>query len=556
MEDGKNKAVIYCRVSTREQVDEGNSLITQEKACREYASKHNYEVSQVFIEQGESAKTANRTELQRLLSFCSNKKNQISVVIAYKIDRISRNTDDYSSIRILLKRQGVEIKSTSEHFENTPAGKFMENIIANVAQFDNDVRTERTINGMKEAVREGRYVWKPPLGYSNIRVLGKSTIRANEIAPIIQQAFLSLASGNENIEEVRQKVLNAALINIGKPAVSRTNFHQMIRNELYAGVIKKFGEVHRGIFEPILSLEVFEQVQRILKARRKNYKHYLIDNPDFPLRRFVQYSGMLLTGSWCQGRSRKYAFYRFHKHGMSFKKDWLENKFCDYLNQYKMPENYFKWFKESVLREVDKQLKSHMQELSKLQIQIEELKNYQSALIQKNIKGIINDNVAKLEIERVELEITDLVGKSMLVDQNVEPFEVITERVKDFLLNPVESWKISPPQLKVKLQWFYFPQGIIFDGRICQTNEICNLFKLKNDSFDKEFSRAPSAYKKTNHSHVANNAERAILHNESNSILDHQKVSTSDMFLSDIKHELVCLDKIILSNNDADSRLK
>src|SRR5882724_11951022 len=165
----QRKAVIYCRVSTKEQVEEGNSLATQERNCREYASKHGYEIAQVFIEEGESAKTADRTELQKLLRFCSDKKQQIKAVIIYKIDRLSRNTDDYSQLRLLLKRYGVEIKSTSEYFENTPAGRFMENIIANVAQFDNDVRTERSVNGMKDAMREGRYVGIAPLGYENIK---------------------------------------------------------------------------------------------------------------------------------------------------------------------------------------------------------------------------------------------------------------------------------------------------------------------------------------------------------------------------------------------------
>ena len=71
------RAVIYVRVSTKEQVDEGNSLSTQEKMCREYTSKNGYEVVHVYIEQGESAKTALRTELQKMLLFCSDKKNKI-----------------------------------------------------------------------------------------------------------------------------------------------------------------------------------------------------------------------------------------------------------------------------------------------------------------------------------------------------------------------------------------------------------------------------------------------------------------------------------------------
>src|SRR5581483_3971233 len=109
----KKRAVIYCRVSTKEQVEEGNSLKTQEKICKDYAIKFGYEISQVFIELGESAKTANRTELKKLLAFCTNKKENISAVIVYRIDRLSRQLEDYTVIKSKLKQNGVEIKSTA-----------------------------------------------------------------------------------------------------------------------------------------------------------------------------------------------------------------------------------------------------------------------------------------------------------------------------------------------------------------------------------------------------------------------------------------------------------
>ena len=152
-------------------MDEGNSLSTQQKICNDYALKHDYEIAETFVEQGESAKTADRTELQKLLAFCADKKNGIKAVIIYKLDRLSRNTDDYSQLRLLLKRYGVEIKSTSEHFENNPVGRFMENTMANIAQFDNDIRSERCAGGMKEAMRDGRYVWMATVGYKNEKII-------------------------------------------------------------------------------------------------------------------------------------------------------------------------------------------------------------------------------------------------------------------------------------------------------------------------------------------------------------------------------------------------
>jgi site-specific DNA recombinase len=51
------KAVIYCRVSTKEQAETGYSLEAQTKACRKFAINNDYEVAKIFIERGESAKT-------------------------------------------------------------------------------------------------------------------------------------------------------------------------------------------------------------------------------------------------------------------------------------------------------------------------------------------------------------------------------------------------------------------------------------------------------------------------------------------------------------------
>src|SRR4051812_14778020 len=97
-----NKAVLYCRVSSKEQVDEGNSLTTQERLCTEFGLKNNYDIEKVFIEKGESAKTLDRTELKKLFTYCRERKHKITTVIVYKLDRIARNMDDYSLIRIQL----------------------------------------------------------------------------------------------------------------------------------------------------------------------------------------------------------------------------------------------------------------------------------------------------------------------------------------------------------------------------------------------------------------------------------------------------------------------
>lgn len=321
------KAVIYCRVSTKEQVEEGNSLSTQEKICREYAIKHGLEVVEIFIESGESAKTKDRKELKRLLSFCSKKSNHTQAVIVYKVDRLSRNTDDYSQLRLFLKRYGVEIKSATEAFDNNPMGRFIENLMANIAEFDNDIRAERCRQGMKDAVLEGRYVWKAPPGYQNIHIDGKATIAPSEESMLVVKAFEMIASRLYSPEETRLFCFKEGL------RISRSQFYRILHNKIYTGVIEKFGISLRGMFDPLVDVATYNAVQCVLKRRVRIVRSYRKNNPDFPLRRFVVDSnGIKVTGTWSKGKYAAYPYYRFIGMKKSFPKTQFEASFILFLN--------------------------------------------------------------------------------------------------------------------------------------------------------------------------------------------------------------------------------
>src|SRR5574343_870933 len=90
----KKNGIIYCRVSSTEQVD-GTSLESQQKICSDYAVRENINVLKIFIEKGESAKTADRTEFIKAVSFCGDKKNKVNYFIVYKLDRFARCQADH-----------------------------------------------------------------------------------------------------------------------------------------------------------------------------------------------------------------------------------------------------------------------------------------------------------------------------------------------------------------------------------------------------------------------------------------------------------------------------
>src|SRR5713226_1343534 len=158
--------VIYCRVSSKEQT-EGTSLESQEVACREYAKSKKINVKRVFVERGESAKFADRTQLLDLLEFVRTSKGQVEVLLVWKVDRFARNVADHFSIKATLLKYGVRVVSVTEPIDTNPEGNLMETILAGFAQFDNDIRAMRTVQGMKSRLQEGISPWHPPLGYQS-----------------------------------------------------------------------------------------------------------------------------------------------------------------------------------------------------------------------------------------------------------------------------------------------------------------------------------------------------------------------------------------------------
>jgi site-specific DNA recombinase len=151
-------AVIYVRVSTKEQT-ENLSLPTQLRACEEYCRREGYEVLDRFKEEGESAKTTDRTELQKLLKYCRAHKGRVHFVVVYNLTRFAREKHDHFALRAHLKSLGISLRSATEPIDDTSTGKLMEGVLASFAQFDNDVRSDRTRAGMRAALELGRWTF-------------------------------------------------------------------------------------------------------------------------------------------------------------------------------------------------------------------------------------------------------------------------------------------------------------------------------------------------------------------------------------------------------------
>ena len=308
------RAVIYVRVSTTEQLN-NMSLPYQEDQCREYCRREGWEVVELFREEGESAKTVNRTELQKLLAYCdlNRKKAPVDYVVVYNVQRFSRNALDHHALRAALAKNGVQLRSVTEPIDESPEGQMMEGVFATLAQYDNALRSRRTLGGMREGAARGRWMWKVPIGY--LRAGKGHLIHDPERAPLIAYAFERMASGEVTQAELLQEVTALGLVSQKGRPLKKQRFSAMLANPLYAGrvVSKTLGVDAPGEFEPIVSDEVFGAVQDVLSGRRPSKPTRKLDNPEFPLRRIVKCGlcGTPMTGSFSTARNKeRHPYYR------------------------------------------------------------------------------------------------------------------------------------------------------------------------------------------------------------------------------------------------------
>src|SRR5947208_17004210 len=225
-------AVIYVRVSTKEQT-ENLSLPTQLRACEQYCQREGYEVVERFREEGESAKTADRTELQKLLNFCRTHKGKVHFVIVYNLTRFAREKYDYFALRALLKTPRISLRSVTEPIDDTSTGTLMEGVLAAFAQYDNDVRSERTRAGMRMALEQGRWMFIPPVGYLNApKWTGKSLMRDPDRAALVTKAFEEFATGRFTKEEVLDAATRSGFRTRSGSIMNPQSFGRMLPNRL------------------------------------------------------------------------------------------------------------------------------------------------------------------------------------------------------------------------------------------------------------------------------------------------------------------------------------
>src|SRR5450830_427323 len=478
----KTGAVIYTRVSSKDQV-ENYSLENQERACREFAAHAGYDVVKVFTECGESAKTADRTQLQAMLKYVSENAQLLGAVIVYKVDRLARNSTDHGNLRVQLGEHHVRLQSTTENLDDTPSGRFAETVLSGIAQLDNEVREERAKSGMTAAVGRGRFVWRAPIGYVNGPKGGPSLVLDSpSTVGLVRKAWTLVDSGVPPYEASVQLVREGLRRRSGK-APSPRSLRAMLKNQRYIGYVTSFGKRVRGDFEPLVDL--FWRVQRALaRASHSVTRPYKKVNPDFPLRGTVlcPHCGQPLTASWSRGHGGKYPYYRCkHCSGVAFRKETLEPEFIGHLDRLSLKASLIDRLSKAMEADLTEDAKSDDQAVRQLDAQLEELRNKRKRIGERSVDKVLPDDLVQQLLAESDRAIQEIEAeKSHCLDGRGADLDIVKAGLA--LLHKMGSlWAQSDVSIQTRLQRFVFPDGMSFDGERFGTSALPACLQLREE---------------------------------------------------------------------------
>ena len=314
------RAALYARVSSERQAEKDLSIPTQLKALRHYASERNWEVTAEYIDEAESARTANRPKFKEMVAAARRKSKPFEVILVWKLSRFARNREDSVIYKSLLRKLGVQVVSINEPVDDSAAGKLLEGMIEVIDDFYCTNLAEDVLRGMAENASKGFFNGGlAPFGYRKVSVnvggVRKSRLQPDDIqAPVIVRVFQAALTGLGGKEIA--KALNKDGIRTGYGALWASNaINRILRNELYTGTMvwrRKDGDVVRcpNAHPAIVSKDDFDRVQRLLTDRCPKIMHSRTVTSRYLLSPMLHCSvcGVPMTGA--VGKSGKFSYYR------------------------------------------------------------------------------------------------------------------------------------------------------------------------------------------------------------------------------------------------------
>lgn len=269
----KIKYVLYARKSTESEERQILSIDSQVKEMLQLAEKENLEVVEIRRESHSAKESGQRPVYREILE--DIRRGRFNGILTWAPDRLSRNAGDLGSVVDLMDQQLlVEIRTYGQHFKNSPNEKFLLMILCSQAKLENDNKSVNVKRGLRTRCEMGLRPGVAPTGYLNQKMSDKKCEvlvdpeRASTIKKMFEKVAYEHWSGRKIYNWLRFE-LNFRTA-CGKKHLSLGNIYKILDNTFYYGAFeypRKSGKWYKGKHEPLITKELFDQVQEQVKSQ-------------------------------------------------------------------------------------------------------------------------------------------------------------------------------------------------------------------------------------------------------------------------------------------------
>ena len=334
MDNERNIAGIYIRVSTEDQAREGFSLGEQKEKLLQLCSFKGYEVFKIYEDAGISAKDMeHRPAFQEMLS--DMKKGKINYIVAYKLDRVTRSVRDLEELISQLEHYNCYLVCDRDDVNTSTAnGRFFVRMLTVLSQLEIEIVSERTKFGLNGAIKSGHLPGVSPLGYKKDG--NKKTIIDETTKPVIERIFKMYLEG-KSFQQI-SNIFNEEQLLYPKKWKD-TTIQKIIDNKIYMGDYEQYKRIaknkqiepviYMNVVEPIISRAVWEECQH---QKEKNQRTYTRDRVYLFFQKIkCPTCGRIMKCKGSGGKKRKYMYYNCEKCHLNYREDKIEELLSNFI---------------------------------------------------------------------------------------------------------------------------------------------------------------------------------------------------------------------------------
>jgi site-specific DNA recombinase len=458
------RAVIYLRVSTLKQAQtnegDGYSLAAQKEACVRKAAELGADIVQIYMDRGESAKSAERPDFQRMLKRIGELRD-VDYVIVDKIDRFARNRRDDANLLFELQSAGAQLVSVKENIDETASGQLLHAVMAGIAEFYSKNLAAETMKGMTQKAAQGGTSGRAPIGYLNTRRRGEDGREYRTVAidpdraPLIQWAFEAYATGEWTVlrlaDALTAKGLRALPMRGKTPdRVQPSHVNAILRNPYYSGTVRFRGAEYEGRHQPLITEALFTRVQDIIDQHyRAGEKERLI--PHY-LKGTVYCSecGYRLCITNAKGRYMYYYCLGRHSrrttcHQPYMSVEQVEQAVERYYAVMVMPETMAEQIRTGLRLELEAQHRRAQPEIDYAARRVTELEAERRRLARGVVNGSIPEDLAADEQARIATELRQAKAVATVAEDIYTRIEQTLTTALTYVTRVQEAYRIGKP---------------------------------------------------------------------------------------------------------------